>query len=664
MEKFKHIFTPITIRNMKVKNRIVMLPMGSNFAMPDGSISDGHINYYRMRAKGGTGLILVENVAVSYPMGSNGTTQLRLDKDCYIPRLYELCETVHAYGSCIGVQINHAGAAAQSKWIGAQPVSSSDCPLREESERPRTLKTEEIYQIIKEYAQAALRAKKAGFDCVEIHAGHSYLPVQFLSPLLNHRTDEFGGTAENRCRFVKLIVQEIRKVVGEQYPIFIRISADEFLPGGNTLEDTLENLKYFIDEVDVIDVSAGLKDSGDRQIDLAYYPDGWRSYMAEKIRGRYKKPVITMGNIRDPGIAEEILEKGEADFIGIGRGLIADPNWVNKVRTGHMEDIRKCISCNVGCVGNRAGASRPIRCSLNPSVCQEENHIQKFPMSSCKVVVIGAGVSGLEAACTAAEVGCKVILLEKRNCIGGLVHEISFLPEKKRMSDCINYFKHRTQKLKNLHIYTNVNLTMEKIKHFYPDLIVNATGSIPFIPPVKGMERINCKGGKIKSVIEMIHNINSYGDVARKKVAVIGGGAVGLDVMEYFALRDADVTVIEMKDKIGADLDPVSRTGIKNIIKNKNVKVRTNTSLDEIREDEFILKNAGDLFAESFDYGFICAGMRANTELLSQLEKTFGEKIPVLNIGDSVRARRIIDGIAEGRNILLTLEAMGVIERV
>jgi len=396
--EYKKIFEPLTIRRMTMKNRIMMTPMGTNYGEQSGEMSFLHINYYEQRAKGGTGLIMVENASVDSPEGSNGTTQLCIDHDNYLPRLFKLTETIHKHGTCIGIQINHAGASAQSARTNMQPVSASDVPSKAGGEIPRPLAKDEILRIVKKYGEAAKRAQVAGFDCVEIHAGHSYLLSQFLSPTTNKRTDEFGGSAENRARFAKLVVEEVRKQVGPFFPIFVRISADEKAEGGNTLEDTLDYLQYFQEEVDVFDVSCGLNSSLQYQIDANYLPDGWRSYMAKTVKERYGKPCVTTGNIRDPKVANDILEKGDADIIGMGRGLIADPEWVNKVDFGDVCDIRKCISCNIGCAGNRIGINRPIRCTVNPSVTEGDVYKKQQINKPCNVVVIGGGTAGLEAA--------------------------------------------------------------------------------------------------------------------------------------------------------------------------------------------------------------------------------------------------------------------------
>ncbi|HEY8805463.1 MAG TPA: 2,4-dienoyl-CoA reductase, partial [Clostridium sp.] len=403
MIKYKNVFSPLKIKNMTIKNRIVMPPMGTNYAGQNGEINEEHIRYYEQRAKGGTGLIIVENVSVQFPLGSNGTTQLRIDIDSFMPSLYELTERLHKYGTCVVIQINHSGASAVPERIGCQPVSSSDVPSKTGGPIPRPLDKSEILDIVMKYGKAAKRVQIAGFDAVEIHAGHSYLISQFLSPIYNKRLDEFGGSYQNRARFARMIIDSVRAEVGPQFPIMLRVSADELIEGGNTLEDTLKLLEYLNDEVDIFDVSAGLNDSLQYQIDKMSLKDGWRSYMSREVREKFHKPTITTGNIRNPEIAEKILNDGDADLIGIGRGLIADPNWVTKVKNGQEDMIRKCISCNIGCAGYRIGLNRPIRCTVNPDVINEDSYKNKRVKKQTNVVVIGGGTAGLEAAGTAVE---------------------------------------------------------------------------------------------------------------------------------------------------------------------------------------------------------------------------------------------------------------------
>lgn len=664
---YPNIFKPITVNRTTFKNRVVMTPMGTNYGEPDGQMSYQHINYYRLRAKGGTGLIIVENANVDFPTGSNGTSQIRIDHDSFMPRLYKLTDTIHDEGGMVAIQINHAGASASSARTGVQPVSASNVPSKDGGEEPRPLTKEEMEVIVKKYGEAAKRAVTAGFDAVEVHCGHSYLISQFLSPIYNKRTDEFGGSLENRARFGRMVLEEVRKQVGPFTPILCRISADEMLPGGNTLEDCLEYLQYFDEFVDVYNVSAGLNQSLQYQIDSNCYADGWRSYMAKAVKEKYGKPVITMGNIRSPKVANEILERGDADFIGIGRGLIADPDWVNKAEFGCEDDIRKCISCNIGCAGNRIGNNRPIRCTVNPAVLEGEEYKKLKVNKACNVVVIGGGTTGMEAACTAAEVGCSVFLIEKADHLGGLAVEISKFPDKNRLRDFPDYLERRMAKLHNLHTFLSTAATPEFVKSLNPDVIVNATGSLPLILPIPGLkENVNKEGGKVKTVLGVIDNLPNYPeDLTGKKAVIVGGGAVGLDVVEYFAPKGADTTVIEMMPAIGAGLDPITKVSIADLMKKHDVHQRPSTALQEVKPDCFVVKNPdGEIEEVPFDYGCICMGLKSNNPVLDMLNEEFGEEgsIEIMNIGDSKRQRRIIDGTEEGRNIIRVLEKRGFID--
>ena len=541
-----------------------------------------------------------------------------------------------------------------------QPVSASDVPSKEGGEIPRPLTKEEILHIVRKYAEAARRAQICGFDAVEIHAGHSYLISQFLSPIYNKRTDEFGGSAENRTRFARMILEAVRKQVGPHFPIFLRISADELMEGGNTLEDTLAYLEYLEKEVDVFDVSCGLNGSIQYQIDANYLPDGWRSYMARAVKEKFGKPCIAVGNIRHPQIAEEILAKGDADFIGMGRGLIAEPEWVNKVEYGNECDLRSCISCNIGCAGHRIGLNQPIRCTVNPAVNSGEDYIKHKIKKPCNVVVIGGGTAGLEAACTAAEVGCTTFLIEKKAELGGLASVISKIPDKKRLGEFPQYLIRRAAKLHNLFVFCNTQATTELVKSLNPDIIVNATGSEPTLPPIRGLhELVDKEDSHVATVLKMIERIPEYPEhMEGRKVVIIGGGAVGLDVMEFFTERGARVSMVEMLPMIGNGLDPVSRCDIHAKLKKYRVEQMVNTMLQEVRNDRFIVKTPQDEIKElPFDYGFICLGMKASTPVLKELEETFSDtNVEIINIGDSRRARRIIEGTEEGRNILSVLE--------
>lgn len=665
MIKYQNVLNPLKVKNMILKNRIVMPPMGTNYAGQNGEINEEHIKYYEQRAKGGTGLIILENVCIDFPLGSNGTTQLRMDHDSFIPALYKLNERLHKHGANVAVQINHSGASAVPERIGCQPVSASNIPSKTGGALPRPLEKSEILDIVEKYAKAAKRVQTAGFDAVEIHAGHSYLICQFLSPLYNNRTDEFGGSVENRARFARMVIDSVREAVGPMFPIILRFSADELLEGGNTLEDTLEILEYLNDEVDIFDVSAALNDSLYYQIDNMNLKDGWRSYMSKAVRDKFNKPTITTGNIRNPEVAEKILAEGEADLIGMGRGLIAEPNWVKKVQSGQEDMLRKCISCNIGCAGHRIGLNRPIRCTVNPDTITEDVYKKQKVKKKTNVVVIGGGTAGLEAACTAAELGCTTFLFEQKPYLGGLAKEISKLPDKQRISDFPKYLVNRAERLDNLTIFTNTKADAKLVQNLSPDIIVNATGSKPLLPPIKGLlERIDKEGEKLYSIFGLLNSIDQFENlnVEGKKVAVIGGGAVGLDVVEYFAQKGATVSIVEMMPMLGRDLDVITKISMMDIIKKHNVDVNTSTALVEVASDHFKVKKDEEELNIDFDYGFVCLGMRPENPGLKDLQEHFEEKnVEVINIGDSARTRKIMDGVREGREITLALEKIDAI---
>lgn len=659
-KNFRKLFEPYTVKSMTLKNRIVMTPIGTNFAEHTGEVNEKVIEYYKQRAKGGASLIIIEGTSVYSPQGAAGSYQLRIDHDTYIPGLYRLCEIVHEYGSKISILLNHAGAAANGRLTNIQPVSASDIPSSADGDIPRPLTTDEIYTIVDKFAQAAKRAVTAGFDAVEIQAGHGYLLNQFLSPLTNDRTDEFGGSKENRARFTTLVLKAVREAVGENVPIFLSISADELAEGGNTLDDTKEIVEFFKDYVDVFCVSAGLTCSIQYQNDADYLPDGWKSYMAKELKESTGKPCLTSGNIREPEIANRILEDGEADLIAIGRGLIADPEWVNKVQFGNTDDINRCISCNNGCTATLS--DEPIRCTINPSIVSGEYYKKHTLKKPCNVVVIGGGTAGLEAACTAAEVGCATVLIEKTNQLGGLARRVGKMPNKRRLGYFPQYLEHRASKLKNLFICKNMEASIDLVEGFKPDIVVNATGSNPRLPDIKGLKD-NLAAKNVSTIFDLVDNVDSYEeDLSGKKVVIIGGGNVGLDVVEFFAPRKADVTIVEQKAHFGENLDFITRTGSLAMLSKYGVHQYPNASLLEVKENSFIVRHDYKDLELDFDFGFICLGMESATPALKELYDHFiYEGIEVLNIGDSAQTRRMIEGVKEGRDILLALERQNFI---
>jgi len=389
---FTQLFRKGKIGELEVRNRIVMLPMSTNFPNENGGVTTELIDYYAERAKGGAGVIIVEGAAVDFPVGRNGATKLRCDQVNFVPGLSRLADAIHLYGAKALIQMQHAGSSTnREKTFGRQPVAPSQIKNSAGQIIAKKLSIDEIEMIVSEFVKTARFAQEAGFDGVEVHAAHSYLIAQFLTPIFNRRTDKYGGTFTKRARFLLEIMKGIRQEVGSKFIISVRMNGDEFTEGGLTVEDA-KKIAVLLEEAtaDVLNISTGLTQHSENLSPC--YPQGWRVYLAREIKRAVKIPVIASGNIRDPQFAEQVLSGGEADFIGLARGLLADPYWPAKAARGDIGKIRKCISCNIGCTGRRIFGDRSIKCTVNPDVGQEgrQNHCACTAADRKQVVVIGA----------------------------------------------------------------------------------------------------------------------------------------------------------------------------------------------------------------------------------------------------------------------------------
>ena len=369
---FSHLFSSGVINGLHLSNRVIMPAMATNYAADDGGVTERLVDYYAARAQGGTGLIIVENTNVDYPNGKAGAYQLRIDSDEFIEGLSKLVDSIHSTGCKVGLQINHAGGLANVHQIGAERVAPSAFNYPQGA--ARQLNDEEIEEIAEKFALAAQRARIAGFDTIEIHGAHGYLISEFMCPVTNLRNDDYGGSLENRMRFPCLVLSKVRQAVGKDYPIIFRFSADEFLPGGNGA-DTAVPIAQILQQTgaDALDVSAGLTitaESRDAVVEPASYSEGWKTYLAELVKKHVSIPVIAVGVIRTPNYADSVIKNGKADFVAIGRGLIADPHWCVKAGAGKSDEIRKCISCRK-CLFARVVRNEPLSCAVNPAAGKE-----------------------------------------------------------------------------------------------------------------------------------------------------------------------------------------------------------------------------------------------------------------------------------------------------
>ncbi|MEM2179159.1 MAG: FAD-dependent oxidoreductase, partial [Candidatus Methanomethylicaceae archaeon] len=521
MKTLSKIFEPINIGSLEIKNRIVMPPMSTNFANEDGSVSERQIRYYEARAIGGVGLIIVEATCIESSIGKLNPIQLCIDNDKFIAGLNELAEAITRYGARAAIQLHHAGRRARVT-NGKQPVSASDGLSTPIGLKTRALTLKEIEELIELFAKAAERAKIAGFEAIELHGAHGYLIGQFLSPLTNRRTDKYGGDINGRARFAIEIVRRIKEKLGENFPLIFRISGDEYINGGLDIEETKIISKLLEKEgVNALHISAGAYETRHWTSAPMCIPRGHLVYLAEKIKQIVNIPVITVGRINDLYLAEDIIKNKKADLVSMGRALIADPEIINKTLNGKIENIRRCIACN-RCL-SRLDEKLHISCTVNPIAGKEYKIRVKKASKPKKVLIIGGGPAGMEAARIAAIRGHEVILYEEKDKLGGQLILATIPPHKEEMKSILEYY---TQELSKLEIEIKIGrkATLKDIEKISPEIIILATGAKPIIPSIPGIKNKN-----VITAWDVLLNTTKVGD----NVVIIGGGMVGCETAEY-----------------------------------------------------------------------------------------------------------------------------------
>lgn len=643
MENFSHLLSPYTIKGVEIKNRLVVPAMGTNLGNADGTVSQRLIDYYTARAKGGFGLIVVEGVAVN-PTGMCIPHEGHFWDDANIPGMKKLVDAIHGNGAKTILQIHHAGRQTNPGIIGGlQPIAPSRIACPVDNSLPREIPTEEVYQIIEDFGDAALRAKKAGFDGVDIHGAHGYLIAQFMSGHANKRIDEFGGTFEGRMKFPLEIVKNVRKKCGDDFIIGFRLSYDEKIPGGRTLEESLV-VSHLLEEagVDLIDVSIMTYASTEYMSANGAMPNGYNQFATQKIRQSVNVPVIAVGRIT-PAMGDDMVRTGKADFIAVGRGSLADPEMPNKLQEGRIEEISPCISCTQSCLGYILSDKIYASCLVNP-VTGHEGEYDFTPVATPKrVLVVGGGPAGLMAAKTAAQRGHQVTLCEKSDTWGGQFRLAAVPPTKHDIAGAIRYYVTMCKKY-GVDMRLNTPVDEETLKKLSPDVVVLATGSTPAYPPIEGIHN-----EKFLTVADVLDGRVLPG----QKVLIAGGGMSGVETADFLSEHFRSCTVVEMRPDIAMDEEYTPRVFLMKRLAEKQVQSITSAKITRFYDDGIDYEQNGEAHsARGFDNVILAMGMKAYNPL-EELARQYAKEVYV--VGDARQAgpanKATEEGLAAGLQI-------------
>jgi len=633
---FPHLFSPVTINGMTLKNRAVMPPMGTGFGNADNTVSDRLLAYLSRRAQGGTGLIITEICAVD-PRGKGFPNELGVWSDDFISGLARIPEELHRWGAKVALQLHHAGRETFEAAAGGMPEAPSAVPSVILGQPCEAMPVERIVALINAFARAAGRARQAGFDAVELHGAHGYLLNQFLSPFSNKREDQYGGSDENRMRFVLEIVAAVRKVVGRDFPVWIRVSADELVRGGYDLSFMQKFApKLVAAGVDAIHCSVGVYSTpGGLAIASMDTEPGFNLFRARALKDVVTVPVIGVGRISHPELADQAIARGDADLISFGRQHLTDPDFINKAKDGALEDIRWCVACNQGCIDRLSFEMKSATCSFNPECGREYKRPAPKADPAKRVWVVGAGPAGLSAALAAAARGHRVEIFEKEKQAGGQLLSASRPPHKSVFMDWVAWALRRLNQA-SVAVQYGRKINADEIKKQKPDAVILACGAYPVAAPIPGLDS--------KTVADARDVLT--GKVELKSPAVIlGAGYVGMETADFLLAKGIKVTVLEMQA-----FPPVTKMTAHGYWLHKRIKdgggrLFFGAQVLGVEDDtvRYRYKDAEKL--EDAAMVITAMGARSENVLESALKET---AVPYRIVGDEKSPRRILEAIHEG----------------
>ena len=659
MRILRKLFEPIKIADVQVKNRIAMSPMGLGRATEDGQVTDGMVDFYIERAKGGVGLIYVvcgyNDFCVYLPHIP------ALEDDRFLPGLKRLTEAMHEHGAMVFAQLMNMGSSCFSTADGGPPAAPSAILNTLTRVMPREMTTAEVKLLIQHFGEGAWRAREGGFDGVELVGNGGYLMNQFLSPLTNTRSDEYGGDFERRMRFPIEVVKEIRARVGPGFPISYRGSGDDFMKGGNRQEE-MKTIARALEKagIDLVNVTAGWHQSFLPLVSMDV-PRGTYVYLAEGIKQVVKLPVIACNRINNPFLAEQVLINNQADMIGMGRPFLTDPEWPNKAAEGRYDEIRQCTACDQRCL-DAVFSMKEITCTFNPAAGREREYALVRAPEPKKVFVIGGGPAGMEAARTLAQRGHQVTLFEKSYKLGGQLNLAAVPPGRGEFASAVNHLSRELYRV-GVRVELGKEADVDTVKKQKPDAVVVATGATPLRPDIPGID-----GSNVVWAWDVLERRLALG----KRVVVIGGGAVGMETALFVAkqgpmsadsavflalgaaldaetavrmtCRGPEVTILEMLDRIGQDMGPTTRSSVRFALRLNNVKVITRATARRITEVGVVYEREGKEEVAEADAVVIALGSKSESGLFEALQGVVPE---VCQVGDCVKARTACEAIEE-----------------